>query len=530
MELLLPEKDAVSRTVIEHHRDDLLARIAEGRPAPANAEHDRSGHGCEPEIPEVPGYRLQRVLGRGASGTVWRAVADEDGRPTALKIFHIQHRSPPHRNRSMQRELRASERIDHPGIVRIEATGSTADGRAFLVMKLVEGIDLEELIVRDAPLEWSRARRLLSQLCESLACAHDHGIVHRDLKPSNVIVSSTTDGEYCTIVDLGVSRLLSDSTWSTIDGTMIGTPAYMSPEQIRGAPVGPRADIYALGCVAYEMLCGRRPFQGLTPGEYAVQHLVTPPPPLQIPGARRRQRAIDAVIRRALAKKPEARFADMRSVAAALAEVESQAERARWWGRVRAIGLGSAALAIGVHPLAGALAPRAPDLGASPSTARVAASSRPSSESETSPAAVVTTGSGGRTTVLQLSLGRSHTCAVARDGRVQCWDTDGFDRLGRGTEHQEISTDELPGDLPPLGPLPLATVVDVALSNARTCAIVRNRGHRDLYCWARETRGASGSGSTHDLGGDEILDRISPAPLDTNALENRDGLRAVGIR
>jgi alpha-tubulin suppressor-like RCC1 family protein len=550
----LPERGTVPRAVVEHHRERLLDRIAQRQPPAPPAPP-----------PAVPRHRLLRLLGAGSAADVWEAEGP-DGERVALKLFHAKHGSAQALASSQRRELRASLRLDHPGIVRVLDHGQTDEGRAFLVMELLPGVDLGRLLSREGRLPWPRARTLLLQLCEAMSVAHRHGVIHRDLKPANLMVGPGRDGEErCTVVDLGLSRLLDGSVASRTDGTLVGTPAYMSPEQIRGGEVDHRADVYALGCIAYEMLTAERPFQGQTPGECAIQHLVAPPPRLRIPGSRARRRAIDAVIRRALAKEPRRRFADVLELAEALRAVDAPRDR---WRRPLALASGAVLAGAGLLAIAELLGP-APV----PAELEASAIATPAA----TPAANVVADDAHH--VVDVSLALVHTCATARDGRAVCWGRDTMGRLGRGTEDQTLGDNETPADVAPLQleaverivtspstrhtcalhrngtlrcfghgahgalgrastddfgddadeypgslpTLPLGEVVDVVLGNARTCAIVRDGERRNLYCWGRAEHGALGSGSTDDMGDDESLVGLRPVPLGADVLEAASG-------
>ncbi|MEM9453836.1 MAG: protein kinase [Myxococcota bacterium] len=544
MEPLLPERSETSSERLEHHRAQLMARIAAGE----------IGANTQRVPPSVPGYRLREIRGSGAAAEVWEAETSEGAR-VALKLFHARTDRATEVERALRRELHAGRRIEHPGIVRVLDTGETDDGRAFLVMALLAGVDLCELLARDGALPWSRAQPLLRQLCDALAYAHERGVVHRDLKPTNIMITPTDEGaERSVVVDLGLSRLMGDSVVSTIDGNLVGTPAYMSPEQIRGSAVDHRADIYALGCIAYEMLVGTRPYGGVTPGECAVQHLVASPPRVRVPGLGHRRRSVESVIHQAMAKEPSRRFADMRAFATALDRVDEQRRpRRRWWWIVPAGGV-----VLGL----GAILARA-DRDRPEPTPEAARGSVPP-RSPLPPR------------VVDLTLGLSHTCALSEQGQVTCWGIDAMGRLGRGTEGSNIGDNEVPADLPPLGlervarvvtapnarhvcalhrdgrlrcwgrgihgalgqgstatfgdrvshrpeqqpPVALpGKVVDVVLSTARTCAIVQVAERRSLYCWGRGANGALGQGSTQDMGDDEGLDSVGPVPLGADVLE-----------
>jgi eukaryotic-like serine/threonine-protein kinase len=199
-------------------------------------------------------YELGALLGTGASAVVRRAVDRVTGRLFAVKLFHAGASA--HDRRRQQREMRALAALHHPGLVGLHDGGVEA-GRPYIVTDLVEGPTLAELLA-DGPLHPAEVRRIGARLADALAHVHAGGIVHRDLKPANVLLGS--DGRP-RLADFGIARAL-DGTAVTGTGYVVGTAAYLAPEQVRGEWVGPEADVYALGLVLLESLTGRREYPG----------------------------------------------------------------------------------------------------------------------------------------------------------------------------------------------------------------------------------------------------------------------------
>ncbi len=287
---------------------------------PLRALRDSKGGSPEEEAPgagapeTIPGYRLIEPIGRGGSSTVYLAEQQGDGftRPVALKVLGRWV------DASLLRGFRAEQRIlaalEHPGIARLYDAGITASGRPFLAMELVRGVSLVEHCKRiDAPLR-DRIALFLSVL-EAVGHAHASSIVHRDLKPGNILVSDRGEPK---LLDFGIARLHASETEGKFDVTETRhramTPAYASPEQVRGEPVERPSDIYSLGVVLYELLSGRRPYKigdtSLEALERAIRDQDPDPPGL---GG-----DLDAIVAKALRKEPEERYASAADFAADL--------------------------------------------------------------------------------------------------------------------------------------------------------------------------------------------------------------------
>ncbi|MFB4194498.1 serine/threonine-protein kinase [Streptomyces carpaticus] len=270
-------------------------------------------------------YELTEPLGKGGMGEVW---AGQDtalgGRRVAVKLLHTDRLAslsgttdPEELRRRFLREARATARIDHPGLVGVHDAGSEG-GELYLVMQLIDGCDLADHLAEHDPYPWQWAVATLAQLCSALAAVHAVEIVHRDLKPGNVMIRM--DGRV-TVLDLGVAAVRGEQeeTRLTRTGALLGTPVYMAPEQaVGGPPVGPAADLYALGAIGYELLTGTPPFRAPNAAGLLYKKLHEEPPPLQqlrpdIPPA------LAVLVHRLLAKDPFGRPADTHEVFAALA-------------------------------------------------------------------------------------------------------------------------------------------------------------------------------------------------------------------
>ncbi|MQY07762.1 serine/threonine-protein kinase [Actinomadura macrotermitis] len=225
-------------------------------------------------------YELTAQLGRGGMGQVWAAADRRTGGRVAVKLLThetIAGRSDPAELiRRFSREVSVTSGFSHPGVPAVHDTG-IYEGGLYLVMDLVEGRTVDALVAEEGPLPAGTAAAAGVQICAVLAHAHARGLVHRDIKPQNLMV--TPDGTV-KVLDFGIASVLDTDTKITQTGAALGTVAYMSPEQVRGEPVGPRTDLYALGCVLYEMLAGRRVFSGVSPHSLGYQHLERAPEPI----------------------------------------------------------------------------------------------------------------------------------------------------------------------------------------------------------------------------------------------------------
>lgn len=259
-------------------------------------------------------YVVEAELGRGAMGIVYRARRDGQGPPVAVKLLNPAVADDPGMATRFAREGQAAALVSFPGVVGVTDFGQTPDGRAYLVMELVEGRTLEQHLQESGALPPAEALRIAIHILSALEAAHLRGVVHRDLKPSNVFV---TGGGQVKIADFGAA-LVGDARRSgrTDAGLVLGSPAYMAPEQALGRATDDRADLYSLGCVLYRMLSGRPPFEAKTLVELLRRQIEDAPEPVKSPRGALPVLLTEAV-ERSLAKDPEERFfsaGEMRAV------------------------------------------------------------------------------------------------------------------------------------------------------------------------------------------------------------------------
>ena len=265
-------------------------------------------------VPEKFGrYQVMKELGRGAMGIVYLAQDTELDRKVAIKMISLtggELERNAHEARFRQ-EARAAGGVSHPSIITIYDVGREGD-IAFIAMELVEGQELRELI-REGKLTPSQAIDLAALVADGLAYAHERGVIHRDIKPGNIMV--LRDGRV-KVMDFGIARL-QQPTVKTQTGVLLGSPQYMSPEQISGSPVDGRADIFSLGVVLYEMLTGIKPFDSteLSQVLFWVVNMPAKAPSERRPGL---PAVVDYIIARALKKKPDERYANAAEFAADL--------------------------------------------------------------------------------------------------------------------------------------------------------------------------------------------------------------------
>jgi eukaryotic-like serine/threonine-protein kinase len=294
---------------------------------------------------------IERLVGIGSMGRVYRARQAGLARPVAIKILHREHGRNATLVARFQREGRVAGSLSHPGIVVVHSAGELprdgqTDGEPYLVMELLDGLSLRSLLAASlGALPLTRALRVATQICDAIGEAHAHGVVHRDLKPENVmLVSVGRDPDFVKVLDFGVARVGdADSSVLTHAGAILGTATYACPETARGERIGPPGDVYSIATMLYECLAGEPPFVGKGPVDVLIQHaqaeakdVRSHAPAASVPSS------IAEVLARSLSKSPAERPSNARELGQALVDA---AERG---------GLG-----------AGALAPRATLLGLS---------------------------------------------------------------------------------------------------------------------------------------------------------------------
>jgi len=246
-------------------------------------------------------YRIVGRLGQGGMARVFLAQDESLHRQVAVKVLADRHSDDPHFIERFQREARAAARLNHPNIVQVYDQSQTA-GMSYIVQEYVEGETLKDLIRRESPIEPRRAITIGLQILAALRVAHQQGVIHRDVKPQNILVQP--DGKI-KVADFGIAS--AGDTEMTEAGSIVGTAQYLAPEQARGLPVGPPADLYAVGIVLYEMLSGRVPFEGEAAVTVAMRHVQEAPEALTdrnplVPVA------LESVVMRALSKDPTQRY------------------------------------------------------------------------------------------------------------------------------------------------------------------------------------------------------------------------------
>ena len=300
---------------------------------------------------EIAGrYRIHSKLGEGGMGAVFKAEQISLKRTCAIKLLRPDVASSALLLRRFNAEAEAVAKLSHPNTVNIYDFGQDTDGTLFIAMEFVEGRSLREAIQTDAPLPLRRALSIAAQVCASLVDAHAQGIIHRDLKPDNVMLQDRgRQKDVVRVLDFGIAKLRDDNRATqnamTQAGDMLGTPQYMAPEQIRAEQIDGRTDVYALGCMLYEMVTGRLPFEAPTIMALLSKHLIEVPPP---PSLRRPDLglppAFDELVMTAMAKEASARPPTMEAFGEQIARLCVSAESTpRGWGpRSRSASSGSA--------------------------------------------------------------------------------------------------------------------------------------------------------------------------------------------
>jgi serine/threonine protein kinase len=283
----------------------------------------------EPRPNDIVGqYRIKEFLGEGGMGTVYQVEHVALGRSYALKVLRarVVERDDSASDRFL-REARTAARVRHPNIVDVFDFGHMPDGRPYFVMELLEGESLADRVERGA-LDPAEVVSIARQTATALAAAHDRGVIHADVTPSNVLV---TKGEplHVKLVDFGLAQLAGEGASAEVPDFVLGTPAYISPEQLRGLPPTDRSDQYGLGAVLYEMLVGKPPYQHKDLRTLCMMHIAAPIPAVESPHGPLPPKLAD-VITTCLQKTPQARFPGMRALLAALDEIERVTDRRGW--------------------------------------------------------------------------------------------------------------------------------------------------------------------------------------------------------
>jgi serine/threonine-protein kinase len=272
-------------------------------------------------------YRVSEAIGRGGMGVVYRAEHIALQKPVALKVIRPEVAHEPTVAAQFLVEARAACRARHPGIVDVTDFGVLSDGRSYLVMELVTWPTLAKVLDESGPMPLLRSLAIARSVADALAAAAAQGVVHRDLTPSNIFLG---DGDATKLGDFGLARLLEPGAEPTDHEPRIaGTAAYMSPEQSLGEPVDSRSDVYSLGIILFRMVTGRLPFPGRTLAETVLTQLADPLPKMIGPDGPVPD-SLQALVERAAAKRPEARYQTVDELLLALTELERALSPSGW--------------------------------------------------------------------------------------------------------------------------------------------------------------------------------------------------------
>jgi len=295
---------------------------------------------------ELGSYRLGELLGQGGMGAVYRASHRMLARPAAIKLINPDVLSADDPRKvglavtRFRREAEAAAKLQSPHTVELYDFGETDDGILYAVMELLEGMDLETLVRREGPIPQQRAIHIIRQVCESLGEAHAAGLVHRDIKPANIHIGRIAlHHDFVKVLDFGLVKSVDgpkgDDVVATAAGIAAGTPAYIAPEMAMGQPCDGRADLYALGCVAYFLLTGKLVFESTNGFQLITKHINERPVPPSQKTEMPVDPELDRVVMTCLAKRPDERPATAGELDRMLAEIElepwSESQAARWW-------------------------------------------------------------------------------------------------------------------------------------------------------------------------------------------------------
>ena len=272
------------------------------------------------ELKSLGRYQIQGVLGKGAMGMVYDARDPVLNRRVAIKTIltgQLDEETARLYSKRFEREVRAVARLNHRNIVQVYDFGTEGDV-AYIVMEYIQGKELKHHFDANERFDLNKTFRLMIELLDALEFAHEAGIIHRDIKPANIMVDA---GGRAKLTDFGVARVTEpegDPGEATKIGTVVGTPAYMSPEQIQGEPIDRRTDLFSAGIIFYQFLTGRKPFEGT---QWALAKKIIQDDPVKASSIVQIPPAIDRVIARALAKQPEHRYQSARSFAESLQRI-----------------------------------------------------------------------------------------------------------------------------------------------------------------------------------------------------------------
>src|SRR3954454_902191 len=295
---------------------------------------------------ELAGYRIEAVAGRGGMGTVYRAMDIALDRLVALKLIADEYAGDQDFRDRFRRESRLAASIRHAHVVTVFRAGEDG-GRLYIAMEFVAGTDLKSLLDERGTLQPALAAGIVSQVASALDAAHAKAMVHRDVKPANVLLAGEGAGLHAYLTDFGLTKITGSGSAMTETGTFVGTVDYAAPEQLHGTRVDARTDVYSLTCVLYETLTGEVPYPRESNVAKMYAHVQEPPPSL-LAAAPQAPPELEAVVQRAMAKDPYARYPSAGDLArATVAAVEGG-------------GLGTSERSVAVGAAAPAIGPSAP--------------------------------------------------------------------------------------------------------------------------------------------------------------------------
>jgi serine/threonine-protein kinase len=274
-------------------------------------------------------YEVLRVIGEGGMGRVYEARhARLPNKRYAVKVLHGDLSRQPEVVTRFQREAEAASTLSHPNVIGVYDVNRTADGRPYIVCEMLEGEELGDYLERAGRLPVGAAVRIVRQVCQALATAHAHGIVHRDVKPENVFLTGDPAAPSAKVLDFGISKITEAGSSLTKTGMVMGTPAYMAPEQARGDKIDHRADIYAVGAMLYHAITGQRPFEDANDPLATLTAVLVQEPPRPCSLVADLPEALELVIQRAMAKDPRDRHQSLDDLDADLAPFDVDGETA----------------------------------------------------------------------------------------------------------------------------------------------------------------------------------------------------------
>ncbi|MBW2261802.1 MAG: protein kinase [Deltaproteobacteria bacterium] len=254
-------------------------------------------------------FKILEIAGAGSMGTVYKATQLEIDRTVAVKILHPELANQSDAVLRFHREAKVVSTLSHPNIVHIYLFGHLPDGNLYIIQEFIKGRSLA-VDMSSGPLGLRRSVHIGDQILSAISDAHGHGVIHRDLKPENIMLTAVgDDSDFVKILDFGVAKRITTQTFATRDGLIFGSPRYISPEAAQGERVDQRSDLYSLGVMLYQMLCGEPPFESRKPVQLLMEHIKTKPPPLKSrPGASDVPDQVEGIVMKLLAKKPEHRY------------------------------------------------------------------------------------------------------------------------------------------------------------------------------------------------------------------------------